>query len=40
MECFLNIMIAVSLTDAGEVGRKVDMATVDVIVAGDWCYIK
>jgi len=28
-------MIAFSLTDAGEIGRSVDMVTVDVIVAGD-----
>ena len=33
-------MIAFSLTDAGEIGRKVDMVPVDVIVAGDWCSIK
>ena len=33
-------MIGASLANAGELGRKVDMATVDMIVVGDWCSIK
>ena len=37
---FLEYNDCFSLTDAGEIERRMDMVTVDVIVAGDWCSVK